>query len=51
MACSRPALLTHYCQCAGPCVVAVQYNGEKKLFAPEEVSSMVLAKMRDTAQA
>lgn len=29
----------------------VEYKGEKKRFSAEEISSMVLAKMRDTAQA
>lgn len=28
----------------------VEFKGEKKTFAPEEISSMVLAKMRDIAQ-
>lgn len=31
--------------------VAVQYKNELKTFSPEEISSMVLTKMRDTAQA
>mmetsp|Transcript_3679 Transcript_3679/g.5603 ORF Transcript_3679/g.5603 Transcript_3679/m.5603 type:complete len:160 (+) Transcript_3679:97-576(+) len=30
--------------------VQVEVNGEKKTFAPEEVSAMVLAKMRQTAE-
>lgn len=30
---------------------AVQYKNETKTFSPEEISSMVLTKMRDTAQA
>lgn len=29
----------------------VDYKGEQKTFAAEEISSMVLTKMRDTAQA
>ena len=29
----------------------VEYKGEKKLFFPEEVSSMVLVKMKETAEA
>jgi heat shock 70kDa protein 1/2/6/8 len=32
-------------------MLQVQFKGETKLFAPEEVSSMVLTKMRDIAQA
>jgi molecular chaperone DnaK (HSP70) len=32
-------------------VRTVEYKGEKKRFSAEEISSMVLAKMRDTAQA
>jgi len=35
---------------AGKPVVEVEYKGEKKQFAPEEVSSMVLTKMRETAE-
>ncbi len=31
--------------------VAVTFKGEAKRFSPEEISSMVLAKMRDVAQA
>lgn len=30
---------------------AVQYKNETKTFSPEEISSMVLTKMKDTAQA
>uniref|UniRef100_A0A0C9S525 TSA: Wollemia nobilis Ref_Wollemi_Transcript_21926_2117 transcribed RNA sequence n=1 Tax=Wollemia nobilis TaxID=56998 RepID=A0A0C9S525_9CONI len=32
-------------------LVQVQYKGETKTFAPEEISSMVLTKMKDTAEA
>lgn len=31
-------------------MMEVEFKGEKKTFAPEEISSMVLAKMRDIAQ-
>ncbi|KHJ76010.1 hypothetical protein OESDEN_24371 [Oesophagostomum dentatum] len=31
--------------------VQVEYKGETKLFTPEEISSMVLVKMKDTAEA
>jgi len=31
--------------------IRVEYRGEKKEFSPEEVSSMVLTKMRETAEA
>jgi heat shock 70kDa protein 1/2/6/8 len=31
-------------------ILQVQYKGETKTFAPEEVSSMVLTKMKDVAQ-
>ncbi|KAJ1518362.1 hypothetical protein HMI55_006246 [Coelomomyces lativittatus] len=30
--------------------IQVEYNGEKKIFSPQEISSMVLMKMRDIAQ-
>jgi len=32
-------------------VIEVEYKGEKKTFTPEEISSMVLLKMRETAEA
>ncbi|KAH8550220.1 hsp71-like protein [Umbelopsis sp. PMI_123] len=35
----------------GKPVVQVEYKGEKKTFTPEEVSSMVLVKMREVAEA
>merc|ERR1711971_598353 len=38
-------------QCDGKPKVQVNYKGEDKLFTPEEISSMVLTKMKDTAQA
>jgi L1 cell adhesion molecule like protein len=31
--------------------IVVEYKGEKKEFSPEEISSMVLSKMRETAEA
>lgn len=31
--------------------IQVEYRGEKKTFFPEEVSSMVLTKMKETAEA
>lgn len=31
--------------------IEVQYKGEKKTFFPEEISSMVLTKMKETAEA
>ncbi|KAK6845227.1 hypothetical protein PG990_003579 [Apiospora arundinis] len=36
---------------AGKPVVEVEYKGEKKQFTPEEISSMILIKMRETAEA
>uniref|UniRef100_A0A0A9YKL6 Heat shock 70 kDa protein n=1 Tax=Lygus hesperus TaxID=30085 RepID=A0A0A9YKL6_LYGHE len=36
---------------SGKPVVEVQYQGETRTFFPEEISGMVLAKMRDTAEA
>ncbi|XP_072165856.1 heat shock 70 kDa protein IV-like [Diadema setosum] len=35
----------------GKPAIQIEYKGEKKIFAPEEVSSMVLTKMKDTAEA
>ncbi|GBG61829.1 hypothetical protein CBR_g23785 [Chara braunii] len=35
----------------GKPMISVQYKGENKLFSPEEISSMVLMKMRETAEA
>ncbi|KAI9336204.1 hsp71-like protein [Zopfochytrium polystomum] len=35
----------------GKPVIQVEYKGEKKLFTPEEISSMVLLKMKETAEA
>ncbi|KAI8474728.1 MAG: heat shock cognate 70 kDa protein 4-like protein [Monoraphidium minutum] len=32
-------------------MIEVQYKGEAKLFSPEEISAMVLVKMKETAQA
>ncbi|CAF0985544.1 unnamed protein product [Rotaria sordida] len=32
-------------------LIEVQYKGERKLFSPEEISSMVLTKMKETADA
>ena len=31
-------------------MIVVQFNGEEKQFSAEEISSMVLAKMRETAE-
>ncbi|ODO07200.1 hsp72-like protein [Cryptococcus wingfieldii CBS 7118] len=36
---------------AGKPVIQVEYRGEEKSFTPEEVSSMVLIKMKETAEA
>lgn len=33
------------------CVIEAEYRGEKKTFHPEEISSMVLTKMKETAEA
>ena len=35
----------------GKPVIEVEYKGEKKTFTPEEISSMILTKMRETAEA
>jgi heat shock 70kDa protein 1/2/6/8 len=35
----------------GKPVISVEYKGETKTFTPEEISSMVLTKMRETAEA
>ena len=35
----------------GKSIIEVEFKGEVKQFAPEEVSSMVLVKMKETAQA
>ncbi|KAI0025829.1 heat shock protein 70 family [Xylariomycetidae sp. FL0641] len=35
----------------GKPIVQVEYKGEEKCFTPEEISSMVLTKMRETAEA
>ncbi len=37
--------------CVASCRSAVQYKGEDKVFKAEEISSMVLIKMKETAQA
>lgn len=36
---------------AGKPAISVEYKGEEKTFTPEEISSMVLTKMRETAEA
>ncbi|KAK9891051.1 hypothetical protein WA026_013378 [Henosepilachna vigintioctopunctata] len=37
-------------ECGKP-KIQVEYKGERKVFAPEEISSMVLTKMKETAEA
>ncbi len=36
---------------SGNCGIQVDYKGEKKIFTPEEVSAMILTKMKETAEA
>ncbi|WWC66309.1 heat shock protein HSS1 [Kwoniella pini CBS 10737] len=36
---------------AGKPIVQVEYRGEEKTFSPEEISSMILIKMKETAEA
>ena len=36
---------------AGKPKIQVEYRGESKTFTPEEISSMVLGKMKETAEA
>ena len=36
---------------AGKPVIQVEFKGEEKVFTPEEISSMILFKMKETAQA
>ena len=36
---------------SGKCVITANYLGEDKNFTPEEISSMILVKMRETAEA
>ncbi|MCH1922665.1 Hsp70 family protein, partial [Shewanella sp. A3A] len=35
----------------GKPIVQVEYRGEDKTFSPEEISSMILIKMKETAEA
>ena len=42
--------LTSVCFCLRPSVVQVQYQGKTKRFKPEEISAMVLTKMKETAE-
>ena len=36
---------------AGNCMIRVQYKGETRTLVPEEISAMLLAKMKETAEA
>jgi heat shock protein 1/8 len=36
---------------AGNCGIQVEYKGETKTFSPEEISAMILTKMKETAEA
>jgi hypothetical protein len=46
------SLCTHHTRCCpAACPPAVQYKNEAKTFSPEEISSMVLVKMKETAAA
>jgi hypothetical protein len=44
-----PAPVALCCCCC--CCPAVQFKNEAKTFSPEEISAMVLTKMKDTAEA
>ncbi|VDL19807.1 unnamed protein product [Hymenolepis diminuta] len=41
----------HVANCKGKPKIEVEFKGEKKAFFPEEISSMVLKKMKETAEA